>query len=441
MYATSLEDFSYALGFEEFKLRYSQGLEAYNDQDHFNGTTLKDVCDQYFENCAFDQETARRFYKYQFWYINKNPEHMQFFGGALLGVNVLRFTDADIAKFYEEVVDVDLIGLTSDIRKLKTINHTFKVGGDIFNLTLVYCMHRFLTSSKLKDKDRQRAAYDTALIFFYRCAAALLSSYFTYPADPKLAQMAYANLSNKHLIKKLGSWNAVMHYRASDLSGIKGIHRQSFLSFKDDIANVYIITDSQNRIRDLIKNYYAEFDRARLAGERLGVTSSSWTDGEGEDSLKEKTNDVQGIVTYIRSIMPDKHSFIKDELIRVVVNINVNTSFRMVKAVLGWLSDALADPKTSKLVDEFVSKVIVQSMYFIDNQMELRNKNDFPYILKQLKNLYLSTRTTDPDIDDIREKGFKLLKIFDPKTSDSLTLSTRTTIILYISLRAFVGKK
>lgn len=441
MFAQTVEDFSFNLGFEEFKECFRLGLEAYNDADAYVGTTLKDVCDVYFENAIFDQAMAKRFYRYQFWYINKNAEHMQFFGGALLGVNVVRFTDADIAKFFEEVIDVDLIGLTGDIRKLKTINHTFKVGGDIFNLTLMYCLHRFLTSPKLKDKDRERGAYDTALIFFYRCAAALLSSYFTYPADPKLAQMAYANLSNKHLIKKLGSWNAVMNYRATDLSGAKGIHRPTFLDFKDDIANVYAITDSQNRIRDLIKNYYAEFDRARLAGERLGVTSSSWTDGEGEDSLKEKTNDVQGIITYIRGSMSDKHSFIKDELVRVVVNINVNTSFRMVKAVLSWLSDALADKKTSKLVDEFVSKVIVQSMYFIDNQMELRNKNDYPYILKQLKNLYLSTRTTDPDIDIIRDLGYKLLKSFDPKASESLTLSTRTTIILYISLRAFIGKK
>jgi hypothetical protein len=345
-----------------------------------------------------------------------------------------------VARFYSDTIDVDYHRLTQHLRKVTTIDHSFKVSGDILNLTLMYVVHRCLSSPQLSEDQRSRAAYDAGLIFFYRCISAIQSYNFRYPADPKIAQMAYANLSNKFLIKKLGSWHKVMDYRSLDLINKSGLHYKGLMSFKDDEATVYAINDSQGRVRDLYKNYYAEFARVHSEGSNIGVTSSTWVDAEGEETIKEKTKSAEAYVGYMRQAIVDKPTMVKDELISVIVQINSNTSFRMVKATLSWLCENYANSKHHKAIDEFVSSTVVQSLYLIDQHLEPRHKKDYAHILVMLKNLYLSTRTTDAEIDKIRINGYKLVRLANGRVSDSLTLSTRTSIILYLTLRALVGQ-
>ena len=401
--------------------------------------TLKQVFDEHFAHVKFDRSFVNKIYQYQLGYVNRNSDHLDFLGSNLLGVHVLRFKDSDVILFFDSVVDVDYDALTQSIRQLDTINHEYKVASDVFNLTLFYVMHRCLTSEAMNPLHRERSAYDAALVYFYRCIAALISAWFKYPTDPKIAQAAYANLSNKHLIKKLGSWNKLIDYRTKDLVTKSGLHFKTITFFTEDDEILKAIKDAQGRIRDIIKNYCAEFYKVHGQGDSIGVTSSTFLDAEGEETVKEKTRSVESVVTYLKNIVLDKNSFIKDDLISVIVKINSNTSFRMVKSTLGWFSDNYGSSKHFKQIDEFMSLVIVQSLYMIEHNMEVKHLRDYPHILVNLKNLYLSTRTTDPDVEKIRDMGYDLIKSSNPGISKSLILSTRTSIILYLTLRALAG--
>lgn len=400
--------------------------------------TLKQVLDEQFEHVKIDDKLFKAIYQFQTGYISQNPEHMEFFGSNLLGVHVVRFKDRDLVRFFDQVLDLDYLQVQKAIKTVTTINHTFKVSSDTLNLTLMYLIYRINTSNE-DPKKIHRACYDTALIFFYRCIAAILSDYFHYPADQKIAIAAYRNLSNKHLIKKLGTWHKVMEYRAQDLISPEGIHADRFRDFKDDEI-VYAINDAQGRIRDHIKNYYEEFARVHSDGQSVAITSSTWLDPEGEETIKEKTRSVENYVGYLRNVITDPDSFVKDELVGVIVKINQNTSFRMVRHTLMWLSENYSRGKSHKLIDEFISLTIVQSMYLIENNIDPKHIRDYPYILMTLKNLYLSTRTSDPEVEKIREVGYKLIKEANGKISDSLILSTRTSLILYLTIRALVGQ-
>jgi hypothetical protein len=402
--------------------------------------TLAEIFDEQFKNVKFDSKLARNIYLYQIGYINRNREHLEFFGSNLLGVHVVRFKDSDVLKLYEEVLDIDYLTLSDDLKKVSAVNQDYKVSSDVLNLTCMYLIHKFLTSSLLVDSARKRAAYDCALIFFYRCTAALLSYYFKYPSDPKVAQAAFAKLSNKYLIKKLGSWHKVMDYRANDLIDKDSIHYKKLLSFNDDLATIYAINDAQGRIRDLIKNYYAEFIKVHSEGAGIATTSSTFLDAEGEETIKEKTKSVESYISYIRNIIIDKHSFVNDELISVINQINKNTSFRMIKTNLNWMVDNY-NSDSHMTIDDFVTNVIIYSFYLLNNNESITNLRDYPRILTELKNLYLSTRSTDPDLIKIRDLGSDIIKKCNVgKLSESLILSTRTSLILYITLRALVGK-
>jgi hypothetical protein len=402
---------------------------------------LKDAFDDCFRNVKWDRKLVSAIYHYQIGYINRNQEHIEFFGSKLLGVHVVRFKDSDVARFYSDVLDVDFYHLTEAVRKVPTIYHEATITSDIFNLTLMYMIHRFLTERNLDEKLRKRAAYDAALIFFYRCAAALQSATFRYPADPKIAQAAYSRLSKKFLIKQLGSWYEVMEYRANDLLDPKeGIHYENLVKFTDDLRIIYAIQDSQGRIKDLMKNYYNEFKKSHAGGESIGITGSTFYDVEGEETLKEKTKSVESYVLYIQKAITDKATFVQEDLVSVIANINKNTSFRMVKYTLSWMSDNYYHGNLHKDIDRFITTTVIQSMYLMNSSMDIKHKRDYPKILTDLKNLYLSTRTTDPEIEEIRDLGLKLMKKANPKVSESLLLATRTSVILYITLRALVGQ-
>lgn len=402
--------------------------------------TLKEVFDEHFSKVKFDSKLVKGIYQFQIGFINKNSEHLEFFGGNLLGVQVIRFKDTDVNRMFNEVLDVDYDQLKHDIRKLKTIDHNFKVAADIFNLTMMYLIHRFLTIDTLPENTRQRAAYDVALIFFYRCIAALISAYFRYPADPKIAQQAYAQLSNKFLIKKLGSWNKVMDYRATEFVDVKSVHYANLVKFRDDFTVVAAISDGKGRIKDIVKNYCAQFYNAHSEGNSISVTSSTYLDADGEETLKEKTRSPESYVAYMRNALIDKHTFVKDDLVSIILKINSNTSFRMVKHTLIWLSENYANPKIATTIDEFMSTVIVQSLYLMQNNMDPRKARDYPYVLVSLKNLYLSTRTTDPEIEKIRTLGMRIIRTANGEIGESLALATRTSLILYITLRALIGQ-
>ena len=403
--------------------------------------TLAEVFDKHFEGVKFDSKLAAAVYKFQIGYINANKDHLQFFGGNLLGVQVIRFKDSDVLRFIEQIFNVDYVSLVQDIRQVTTIDHEFRVSGDIFNLTTMYIIHRFLTVGTLPKTVRETAAYNVSLIFFYRCIAALMSYYFRYPADEKIAQKAYANLSNKFLIKKLGSWVKVMEYRAKDMIDEHGLHRKTLEMFNDDTKVVYVLSDSQGRIRDLVKNYYAEFIKVHEDGEGIGVSSSLVIDIDGEENFKERTKSVDAYVTYARQLITDKRGFVRDDLINVVSKINTNSSFRMIKHTINWMFDAYSKPKEHKLIDEFMGLVIVQSMYMIENNIDRSRRKDYAYVLAQLKNLFLSTRSMDPELEKLRDMGEEIVMLANGKSiSDGLKYATRTSIILYIALRVLSGK-
>jgi len=397
--------------------------------------TLQEVLDEQFKETVFDKRFIDRVYKYQVAFVNRNSEHLEFFGSNLIGVHAIRFRVADTLKFYKDVADVDYTELERALKTVTTIVQEFKITSDALNLTLMYMIHRVLTSSKLTPSQKDRGVYDLALVFFYRCIAIRQSDYFHFPADPRIAQAAYGELSNKFLIKRVGSWKAVMEYRAKELIDPKGIHYNTLLLFKDDMGVTYAISDSENRIRDLYKNYYAVFHKTYTEGSRVSSTSATMLDVEGEEVMREKINSVEKYVTLTRQCVMDKLSFVKPELVSVVIDINANTSNRMLTHTLGWISESYNDPKWHNRIDTFLSLVVVHSFHLL-NETGSSELKDYPSVLTTLKNLYLSTRSSDRELLEIRKEGEAIIKAANGKTNNSLGMATRTAVILYVTLRA-----
>ena len=157
--------------------------------------------------------------------------------------------------------------------------------------------------------------------------------------------------------------------------------------------------------------------------------------------VKERTKGVDSQIPVFLDMMSDRDSFIKKDLIDIVRSINRNTSVSAIETVLDWMSKSSIDPQLSSIVKGFTTDVLVYSQDLIDNRMPEVNRRDFATILVKVKNYYLSTRIENNEIDKIRLVGEDIIKrsLNRKKIHRSLIMSTRTSVILYITLRNLVS--
>ena len=217
-------------------------------------------------------------------------------------------------------------------------------------------------------------------------------------------------------------------------------HTRTLQFFDEDPKIQYVISDSQGRIREMFKGYYSEFMIVHQQGDSLTIQKSFVTGAEGEDVLREKTMGPENYIYFIREIIPDRDTFIRGDILQIVSRNNSNTSLRAVTSTLEWLVDGSMDPKRHKQVDDFVCRVLVLMAHFMQYNIEANRHRDLAYVLSTLKNLFLSTRSVDPDLIKVREMGEKIVTEAQGKMSTSLMMATRTAVIFYICARALIVK-
>jgi hypothetical protein len=265
----------------------------------------------------------------------------------------------------------------------------------------------------------------------------MLNEWFRYPVDVALAEATYANLSNRYLIRKLDSWQEVMLYRATELVKDTSTHRKTFESFNDDYAVVQLVNDARGRMADIIKNIYAEMMRTHQRGERLKTTKDTTLNMDGAEILKDKVHGLSDYTQYLLSIIHDEASFIKGELIDIVSKIMPTMQVRGFKTTLEWMSEYCGHQQHG-VIEEFMRLVLIHSYhYFLTNSQVVMSTRDISGLLGRLKNIYVSSRSTDADLLKLREMGGQIIGSATGKTNEQTMAAIRTGLMLYIVVRAY----
>lgn len=400
---------------------------------------LKKFFDTTFPNLVASKELADRLLEFQVKFITKNQEHMEFFGGNLTGVQVVRFTPSDMDRFFIDTLEIDEDEVREGLYELPVINRDHKVASDAFNNTCMYVIHLFTSDTRLPEKIRKQGAKAIALILLYRYLTSQLFNGFKYAADPQIAVATYASLNKKFILKQLGSWNAVLDARTQDLIESGGLHYNTLVQFINDLKILYAITDSQGRIRDIFKNIYNKFMEIHARGERIKSSSSTFN-FEGEEFLKDKTRGLQVYSQYINSIIEDKNSFIKQEIIDVLTGESgiVHTAPpKLLAETLEWMS-VNAKFTNQKEIKEFTDLTLVHSFgYLADNRTVVARSTDIIGLIIRLRGVYMSSRSTEVDLLKLRKLGEKIIKRATNTKNSSTIASVRTALMLYIVIRAF----
>jgi hypothetical protein len=398
--------------------------------------TIKEVFDTAFEDVVFDKEFCKRIVNFSLKYMNRSDDHSAFFGGVLLGVNPIRFLDSDRESWYEEVLDIDEHLLMADFRKVKSVNFEFKVMSDVFNYTPIYICHRLEKETKIPQALRQEAMVHAFMVLHYRFLTSLLVKRFRYPADKEVAEATYASLSGRFDIRRYGSWAKLIRARAEDLISPNSIYRRAIQDFNPDPSLIRVVTDTQGRIREVVKKIYAVYLETLQQGVRIRSTSDKMLNTDGEMVLRDRKNGYAGYLRYLNEVVQTERNFIRDELVEVIANAMQSMPPQLLRESLQYMSRNYGQANQGYL-EEIVKETLLYTFDYLQNNKALVGRsNDLAGLLARLRALLMASRSSDPTVLKLREYTEKMVMNSIKSRNPAVIASVRTGVLLYLTLRA-----
>lgn len=395
---------------------------------------IKSVFDEQCGHLEFNNALARKISTYRISFEMRNQDHIEFFGGNLTGVQVVRFLPEDRDNWFERILEVNEYVLNDHLESLPSVDKTRIVTSDAMNLSFVWLMHRFYISTSLTQKQKEDALIDIAMVMQFKFLTSRLYRHFRFPADPKIAAAVYAQLSYKFLIKQHGSWKKLLLARSQEITSKNGIHFNAISKMDQDNSVTYLLSDSQGRIRDMLKNIYDLHIRTRETTKRV-ITTSSVVEHDGQLILKDVTKALPAYTRYIHSTITDKRSFIRSELTSVIEKLVHTMSPRMLLKTLEWISDNYRQPGAG-IIEDAVTDVMVYSLdYLKTNRTLTRNSGDLAGMLSKLRGSFQSSRNTDDLLVKTKDAFEKIVTQATGSKHPGIVASVRTGVMLYIVAR------
>lgn len=398
--------------------------------------SIKAIFDEECSHLRINRDFIKKVVNVETGFVNKRQEHVQFFGGALTGVEVVRFTEDDRNKLFIDILQANDLDLQERVHKMPAIETHRIVSSDIFNISCVWLMHAIYNSEYLDDDTKHEGMIRVCMYLQYKFLTSRLYRHFKYPADPEIAAATYASLSYKYALKVHGSWGAALRARADSVVNEKSIWRDVITKMNDDVRVVHMLNDVQGRIRDMLKNIASVHYDLATRGVKI-QKSSSLVETDGEMIFKDKSKSMSNYLRYINTVITDKNSFIRQELIDVVASVMPTMSPNNLLNVLEWSSlnhRHLSDNQVEKTIELIMEHIFE---YLTSNKSTVKNKNDLTGLLSKIRGIYMSSRSSDVRLLNIRDAAEKIVKSSTKIKDPSAIAATRTGFMLYIVLRAF----
>lgn len=402
-------------------------------------TVFETVCRDLVVNPAL----LDRIQRFEHSFTHRNAEHIEFFGGHLLGVDRVRFLPGDWGTLFDDVFQIDDTELEKQLHALPSINKDHTVASDVLNLSCVWMTHRILTTKPTKDLTKEmiyNGAMNALLIFQYKVLTSKIANDFKFDANKDLMTTVYASLSLKFSIKRYGSWSALLRARAADVLSSESIHYNSLRTLDDDYKTKYIVTDMQGRLRSIVKEHWDVINAVK-DGDSVIQTATSTIETDDGASVKELERFFPAYLTYLHSIVGEPSNFIKDELIRIIAAAMHTMSPLHLRTVLTYVSDSYREGQDD-LIEKTLDQIMTHAFEFIRTRYKgSMSTPDLAFIIKELRGMYTSSRSTDDLLLKLRVNIDKVIHRKLKGISPAATASVRVGFALYVVLRALTKKK
>jgi hypothetical protein len=393
---------------------------------------IKSVFDVACKDIKLDNSFLKSIHAYGQSFVNRNEDHVHFFGSNLTGVYPVRFKSADRIEWIDDVLSIDEYAIRQAIVELPSVDENWKRATDVMNLSCLYLVHRVFNSS-LNPKQKEQGMTDLLLVLQYKFISSLMAHYFPYPADEKTALATYAALSRKYSLKQEGTWHGVLLKRAKDIMSKQSVHYQTIARFDDDAAIVYMVTDIQGRLRNMLKKLWSVFEMVRSQEAKIHTTAGM-VELDGKMVVRDISRNYPPYRRYLNEVIHDKNRFVKQELVDVIASAMHTMPEKLLIDSLNYLCDNSNNKDVEVLLDE----TLTHAFEYLSTDSRAQSKfNDIPMLISKLRALYMASRSSDPSLLKMREIGEKIVKKAVKTTNTSVIAAVRTGVMLYIVLRTF----
>lgn len=398
--------------------------------DETNNTDIKDILKDVMSHVKINEALVRNIDYYVNSYINKNEEHVSFFGSNLTGVNRIVYDNDDRNAWAIEILDIDETEIKARVRALDHIGKDWVRGTDGVNLSLIYTMH-LIHHSTLSAKSKHKAIVNCLIILQAKFLSSLLYGYFKYPVSDKLALAVYDALSRKFYIKKYGTWYAILKSRAESIYDHD--HAKTIATFETDERIQYMITDIQTRIKSMILNIYDVTMKLNAKGVGVG-SKSMMVKMEDKLEIKALERDFDLYLNYIGQTMQEPRAFIKDEIVNVISDSITTMPEKLLYDMLLVVSEKAQ--KDDKELNEKTKDIIIYTFdHFRENKRSVADLSNLGKLVITLKSLFTASKTNSTTVIELREYFDKMVTGNIKSRNPATIAGCRTGVVLYIILR------
>lgn len=395
--------------------------------------TIKSVFDDAAVDFVVDAKLIQRLREFERNFVNRNEDHIAFFGGNLTGVHPMRFRKDDRDKWFSEILEIDDLLVEEGMKRLPH-DQTWIRANDVFNQSAIWLTYRIMNSN-LPPSLKEEGATLTIQILEYKFLGSLLHRWFQYPADEGTAQATLAALSRKYLIKTSKSWHDLLERRAKEMVSTRSVHRRAFMEMLSDKDVIDMVHDIQNRLKELIKSIGKVFYDLHAKGIKVH-SEKSVREIEGSVVLMDKTRQFSTFIRYLHEVMDDSQSFIKDDLVEVIADAHHTMNPRHLVDVLQWMSKNRLVPH-HEYITELADESLIYAFDLITSDRTLYNsRGGLSPLIAKLRSMYMASRMSNESLLRTKVLSEKVVSNAIATRNASVIASVRTGVQLYLVLRA-----
>lgn len=394
--------------------------------------SIKAIFESHGAHLTIDNRLADKVNVYCKSFINKNDDHIQFFGSNLTGVYPVRMTQVDEMEWIIDILGLDAPEIKSLVKGLPHINENWVRGTDVFTLSGFWLAYKIM-GSNLNIKAKEKALHSTILNIHFKYISSIMSHYFRFEVDKAIAQAVYDRLSMKFRLKTEGSWLGLLEYRARDVVAEKSIHYPTLATYAPDEGIQYLITDTQGRMRDVVKNLWSVLAEVRLEDKR--TVNKSMIDLDGDLAVRDVTAQLTPYKDYLMTISKEPSSFLKSRVVEVVCDVMptmVPDQFRRALQMVVALR-----VKNNQQIEKLLELTMVHAFdqFAKDRSLQKSIKN-LPELVAHMRSLYTAPRSKG-DVLELRSGFEQLINKYVKIQNKAGASAVRTGILLYIIIRTF----
>lgn len=427
-------DYCYTGAFDELIYDYVTGMHRSRDVTLGVESTKKDgsvrkVFEEVFKGVTVGPTLHARIVAYCKAILSRDG-NVEWMGSNLLGTETIRFFTTDRDRFFDEVLEVDEDYLT-ELLHGTDLNMAWNVTSDTFNLTVTYLVHLYLPLIE-KDKKAYEAIVELVSLLQFKFYSSIYSHFFKKPVDMPAAEGTYAALSLKFAIKQLGSWGAVLRERSEYFVSKESPHDSALRKFQETKYIIYFISDLNTRTKQTVKDYYSVLDSVRANNNRIGIQSAK-VEIDGEAIIRDRVSAYTTARSYLLDSSTNVSSFYKNELVAVVLELVPKASASALRDLLTYTAQ-LPFGKEREKIERMMELTLEHAFEYVAvNRVRF---TDTGTLLTKMRALYMSSKTSDSRILELRETLEAYAKKNTHLRNNAALSAIRNALMLYFLLRA-----